>query len=255
MVDLGTLGGGSVALGVNDSGTVFGTSDTASGATHFFSWTPTGRMVDLGVLGTLGGPSSFSFDVNDNGQFVGLSAVNDQYVTHAFSWTQADGMVDLGTLAGTFSSPARSMSILLRSVNDDGQVVGTSDNHAFSWTKAGGMLDLGTLGGPYSSGRAVGDSGIVVGNSLVLTGGAHAFAWTQADGMVDLGTLGGQYSDAVAVNASGQIVGESNTADYGVHATLWQPRDTTPPAPPSIDLSRRATAARRTPTTSQTVRC
>ena len=237
MLDLGTLGGaGSVALGVNDAGTVFGTSDTASGATHFFSWTLGGGMVDLGALGTLGGPSSFAFDVNDNGQFVGLSAVNDQYVTHAFSWTQADGIVDLGTLAGTFSSPARSLSILLRSVNDNGQVVGSSDGHAFSWTKAGGMLDLGTLGGSYSTGKAVGESGDIVGTRAVPSGGDHAFAWTQAGGMVDLPTLGGQYTNAVAVNASGQIVGDSNTADFRVHATLWQPRDTTPPVPPSIDL-------------------
>ena len=61
MVDLGTLGGGfSLAaglyfdihsVGVNDNGQVVGFSATANGATHAFSWTAAGGMVDLGYLG------------------------------------------------------------------------------------------------------------------------------------------------------------------------------------------------------------
>ena len=52
MVDLGTLGGSySVALAVNDSGQVVGSSSPRRRRPHAFSWTQTGGMVDLGTLG------------------------------------------------------------------------------------------------------------------------------------------------------------------------------------------------------------
>src|SRR5919201_330131 len=51
-IDLGTLPGGtsSVARAVSDNGQVVGSSNTASGQTHAFSWTQAGGMVDLGTL-------------------------------------------------------------------------------------------------------------------------------------------------------------------------------------------------------------
>ena len=56
--DLGTLPGGSssFANGVNDRGEIVGSSDTASGLQHAFSYTPSGGMIDLGTLP--GGSSS-----------------------------------------------------------------------------------------------------------------------------------------------------------------------------------------------------
>ena len=61
MIDLGTLGGSNSSIGsnniygdphaLNDAGQIVGSSTTANGATHAFSWTPSGGMIDLGTLG------------------------------------------------------------------------------------------------------------------------------------------------------------------------------------------------------------
>src|SRR5439155_25220728 len=87
MIDLGTLGGTtgdfSMAVAVNDSGEVGGSS-SLNGAQHAISWTRAAGMIDLGTLGV---PHSEATAVNANGQIVGSSNVdNDQFKTHAFSW-------------------------------------------------------------------------------------------------------------------------------------------------------------------------
>src|SRR5947209_206650 len=98
-VDLGSLGGDFVAASaVNEHGQVVGSSGTANGTSHAFSWTRAGGMVDLG---SVGGGLSFAVAVNDRGQVVGNSALTAVRGEHAFSWTRAGGMVDLGTLGGS----------------------------------------------------------------------------------------------------------------------------------------------------------
>ena len=187
-----------------------------------------GIAVDLGTLTVsgCGGSTSSVGAVSDSGQVVGTSGCLDGYYSphHAFSWTAGGGMVDLGTLAGDWKSSATA-------VNNNGQVVGESDNvvsgdsHAFSWTAAGGMVDLGTLpGGNYSYAYAVNDSGQVVGSAGTASG-PHAFSWTAAGGMVDLGVLGTNHFDvtAKAVNRGGEVVGDASY-DYPMsqtHAFSW----------------------------------
>ncbi len=168
-------------------------------------------------LGTLGGTTSWAWDISDAGQAVGMSLTGDGK-TRAFSWTQADGMIDLGHLGLGYSRA--------EAVNESGQVVGmswttTGAEHAFSWTEAGGMVDLGTLGGTTSRAIAVNERGQVVGYGDTGTGAWHALSWTQAGGMVDLGTLGGTTSRAVAVNDGGQVVGWAETAAGQTHAFSW----------------------------------
>jgi RHS repeat-associated protein len=253
LIDLGTLGGTNSAANAVSNGQVVGDANTASGATHAFSWTQAGGMVDLG---TLPGGSLSTANAVSNGQVVGSSGTASG-AEHAFSWTQAGGMVDLGTLGGT-NSFALAIS--------NGQVVGYTNTasgnyHAFSWTQGGGMVDLGTLGGAQSFGNAVSNgvvvgsadgvsfsdafswtqggklvdlgnlggssstanavsNGQVVGYSYTATGASHAFTSGQAGGMVDLGTLGGTTSNAVAVS-NGQAVGAATTADGNFHAFSW----------------------------------
>jgi probable HAF family extracellular repeat protein len=66
MLDLGTLGGDSMACGVDASGRVVGWSYILLPgniiAQHAFSWTAAGGLVDLG---TLGGNSSVANAINE----------------------------------------------------------------------------------------------------------------------------------------------------------------------------------------------
>ena len=140
-------------------------------------------------------------------------------------------MVDLGTIGGADYSDSVAFS-----VNDAGQVVGTSYtgmaggyNRAFSWTEKGGMVNLGTpdVGVfAYAQASSVNNAGQVVGFAVLAGAGfdnGQAFSWTEKGGIVPLGTLGGDVSSSAAVNDKGQAVGYSTTAgDAETHAALWQ---------------------------------
>jgi probable HAF family extracellular repeat protein len=109
-------------------------------------------------LEALAGDSSLApWHINRHDQVTGMSAQG------VFSWTEAEGIayVPRSSTRG-FAIPAN-----MRSVNDNGQVVGTDfpdypeslTAHAFSWTREGGVVNLGTLGGPYSEATAVNNRG------------------------------------------------------------------------------------------------
>ena len=213
--DVTNLGFETVAI--NGAGQVAGTLNGRA-----VLWTPGGGTQDLG---TLGGPSSRGYAINESGHVAG-SSTTATGATHAFLWTPGQGMRDLGTLPGGASSIARGM-------NDRGEVVGESTRpradpldprmpltHAFRWTLFLGMEDLGTLGGATSVAYAISPSGAIVGSSLTATGPEHAFLWRNGV-MTDLGTLGGTQSIAYAVNPSGDIVGSSTTTAGEEHAVLW----------------------------------
>ena len=156
---LGDLGGGtgnSIAMAVNDAGTVVGSGTTAppgsprfDWVTHGFLWRAATGFEDLGDFPG-GIDRSEASAVNNLEQVVGVA--NSDAGQRAFLWNAADGLQDLGILPG-FSEYAFAAS----DINDAGAVVGRyflghdgseTDVHSFYWTAADGMIDIAGLVDP-----------------------------------------------------------------------------------------------------------
>ena len=99
-------------------------------------------------LGTLGGPNSYGYGINDAGEVVGAAEIAGGFpYLHAFLYTNGT-MTDLGTLGGLTSQA--------NGLNAVGEVVGnstynlTASEHAFFYAD-GTMYDLNTLAAAYLS--------------------------------------------------------------------------------------------------------
>lgn len=173
------------------------------------------------LIGTLGGDSSFAYDVNDQQLVVGyahtLAGTDEAFVYDV----KQDEMTGLGTLGG--------LNSIAQAVNERGQIIGYSsvnvtDTRAFVF-KNHQMHDIGTLGGASSFAYDINDHGLIVGSSYNQYGDDHAFIYDpdKRPCMSDIGTLGGSVSVANAINNQNQAVGYAflpNNSD--VHAFLFQ---------------------------------
>lgn len=226
------LGGGSNALGINDSGQVSGYYLTnVFNTTHAFLWTPTtpnGATGTLHDLGTLGGTNSFGGRINASGQITGFAETAGGQRS-AFLWTPttpngaSGAMIDLGTLGGAYSQGF--------GINASGEVAGvsfTADGYLHGFIYDGTMHDLGTLGGNESNAQDINASGQVTG--WASTEGdviSHAIVYDTVQGMVDLNSLihpqsGWELTNGSAINDSGQITG-FGTLNGETHAFLLTP--------------------------------
>jgi probable HAF family extracellular repeat protein len=240
MKDLGTLGGDSAtASALNGAGVAAGSGFDASSNLHSFVWTAASGKTDIGTIP--GDTQSLAFDINDAGQVVGLSELDqgDLFVERAYVWDQAAGMRAIPASGGLTPTIAYG-------VNNAGQIVGVASVsggfHAFllNGGLGGTLVNLGTLAPPSdvnarSFAYEVNEAGQVVGYSDLTAGGSfHAFIWHDDNGnglsdpgeMKDLGALaGGSNSLAYDINASGQVVGYSEVAGGAEHAFVYDSRN------------------------------
>ncbi|HTZ59420.1 MAG TPA: DUF3466 family protein [Acidobacteriaceae bacterium] len=229
-------GRNSNAFGVNNLGQVVGWSENGvrdstcntgtPGQVFRFQavrWEPNGQIHELQPL--KGDSVAFSMGVNDVGQAVGSSGtcatqgLPPAHVSglHAVLWEPDGTPKYLGTLGDKDHTASNNAS----SVNDRGDVVGTSEFtdgtvHSFLWTKANGMRDLGTLSSSAFATvagccRTVNNQDEVVGFSIDPNG-MTAFLWNDGK-MTDLNTLIPANSSlhllgAYSINDQGEIAGQ-----------------------------------------------
>jgi probable HAF family extracellular repeat protein len=100
LTDLGTLGGSSYAMGINDSGQVVGYSEVGT-THHAFIWTASGGMVDLGT--PPGCTWSQGEMINASGEISGeaINSINRQIP--AF-WSASTGWVTLAEAHNPYGS-------------------------------------------------------------------------------------------------------------------------------------------------------
>jgi probable HAF family extracellular repeat protein len=248
VVEVGGLGGTFTILeGTNQEGSSTGYSWLSGNtAAHAVLWK--GRRIQ--DLGTLGGPDSVAYAINDRNFAGGLSETSTSdplgedfcgfgtyLICSAVIWHRGK-ITALPTLGGN-------NAIATYNLPDNGQVPGEAETATMDSTcsapqvlgvegvvwgpKHNQIQPLSPLSGdPDSAASQVNDRGIAVGTSgscaeVLTSNGGRSVLWK--DGVVTaLGSLGGTTNAAAeAVNNRDEIVGVSNLpGDATHHAFLWQ---------------------------------
>ena len=213
LTDLGV----GVAEDLNDQGQVVGAlGDYSGGYNHNglsgFLWSQNQGFTDLG---TFGGDTTFPYGINNLSQVVG-NAYKANGESLAFLWSKSTGLTDIGQLGIPYFGDNASRA---NAINDQGQVVGTSNTEGFLWTKSTGFTIIPGIrsGGVFPS--DINNAGQVVGSSGNASNGSTAFLWSESTGSpTDLTPFGGPYAGASAINDMGQVVGSFNE---GRQAFIW----------------------------------
>lgn len=248
--DAGPAGG--VALGLNASAVVVGTTGAAAPRMAFLTLFGSGPMLIPGLGGT--DADDLALGVHSDGWAVGASRVNfsprpvrfgpgsaidlaplaGSGVAHAVNEAGAIAgwVADPGVTAVLWSNGSRAdvpgtLYAQAYALNNAGVLTGTyySAAHnglrAFTWSAGAAPIVLPSLGGITAEGHGINDQGDVVGDSY-REGSFDEIAalWTSTGTLVDLGTLGGEASSARDINNLRQIVGSALNASGQARAFL-----------------------------------
>ncbi len=224
-IDLGTLGGTTTPIGINDLGEVVGISSERP-----FLWV-NGTMQELALLP--GHTSGHARAINNSHQVVGMSippGLSGFSNARAVLWENGQ-VIDLNTPA------TASAGVVLHSafgINDTGQIVGRGfkpglAGFAFLWDR-GVVTELSTLGGDSAVANSINRFGQISGLAENAAGELHAVTWS--NGVVrDLGGGGGaSFNNASRINDFGQAAGTWTTA-AGFIPMFWDAEGTPVPLP------------------------
>jgi len=235
----------SIAMGINNAGTLVGTSYDANGNGHAF-YLQGGAQA---ALTTLGGSTSEATGISSDGRIAGSSALSSG-LTHACYWisgtpTDADpanvygpsrglAINSSGVLAGYFTNGSNQP----QGFTFSGSPLTAVDYPSATQTTVNGINDQGLLAGSYTGAGAVFgfmENGATFQTLPNLSGGTQGQAnainratdlagWVtnssdheqaaiwRNNTLILLGDLGGNYGEAMDLNNYGQAVGASNIA-------------------------------------------
>jgi probable HAF family extracellular repeat protein len=208
----------SEATAINDRGTVAGYTfphHPAFGSAQGFIWRD-GVLRSVGVAGE----QSVPVDVNERDEVLVNRLPAGAPSDRASVLRHGREIVSPLVLDG---QPLRGGSM-----NDRGQVVGTSADHrgTFLWQPGTEPRRLEGLSSTWFEAQEINDAGTVVGE-YAGNDNIRTFVWRRGR-MVDIGTLGGSATRASPtdiengrLNERGQVTGESELADATAHAFLW----------------------------------
>lgn len=235
-IGMNQIGGNNdtVVSAVNGSGQVVGWRVDAGGTFRPFFTGPNGLgMTDFGR-------ETLAFDINDQGQVVGIASVAGQVLggrTSSGPFTRPTSAFITG--ANGVGMATLGIGTAARGINDSGQVVGTiTASDSRPGTTSGeifitgpngvGMTNLGTGAGARAT--DINSRGQVLGYATNQNGSTYAFiTGVNGVGSIDLSSLvtsvdGAYVSAANAINDLGQIVGAITLASGAVgHAFVTGP--------------------------------
>jgi probable HAF family extracellular repeat protein len=193
------------------------------------------ELVDVGVIA---GNWSVAVAINDLGQVVGLSCIEECHgtmdppsPTHAFFWTESGGIEDLGTLPGYSRSSAYDINNLGQVLGDVGCWMsdpgcgGTASGEVVLWQKAGDQWTMARLGIPLV---APGVDGDMNNSGQFVMACCSAYLYSLTGGLAvgeALPPLDAPPAVVVtsAINDAGIVAGQSyaNDGSFTSEALVW----------------------------------